>query len=82
MDNQIKFLKFCLDNNVLLFGDFTKKSGQFTPYFFNLGEFNFDNANIATPESEVLVIISTVGSNFSLNFSNTGPKSCPLEGAK
>jgi len=34
------FLQFCLDCEVLRFGDFTLKSGRKSPYFFNAGLFN------------------------------------------
>lgn len=37
---QQKFIKFCLENNVLAFGDFTLKSGLKSHYFFNAGLFN------------------------------------------
>mmetsp|Transcript_21777 Transcript_21777/g.35968 ORF Transcript_21777/g.35968 Transcript_21777/m.35968 type:complete len:220 (+) Transcript_21777:81-740(+) len=35
-----EFLEFCLDCEVLRFGDFTLKSGRKSPYFFNAGLFN------------------------------------------
>jgi len=35
-----EFLKFCLESEVLRFGDFTLKSGRKSPYFFNAGLFN------------------------------------------
>jgi orotate phosphoribosyltransferase len=34
------FLAFCLECEVLRFGDFTLKSGRKSPYFFNAGFFN------------------------------------------
>ena len=34
------FIKFALDNEALLFGEFTLKSGRVSPYFFNAGKFN------------------------------------------
>jgi len=34
------FIAFCIDCNVLRFGDFVTKSGRNTPYFFNAGLFN------------------------------------------
>jgi len=35
-----EFLQFCIDSEVLCFGDFTLKSGRTSPYFFNAGLFN------------------------------------------
>ena len=34
------FLQFALQTGVLVFGDFTTKSGRQTPYFFNAGRFD------------------------------------------
>ena len=34
-----RFIDFLLDSGVLLFGDFTTKSGRKTPYFLNAGNF-------------------------------------------
>lgn len=34
------FLQFCIDCDVLRFGEFTLKSGRSSPYFFNAGLFN------------------------------------------
>ena len=36
---QREFLDFCVRAGVLLFGDFTTKSGRKTPYFVNTGRF-------------------------------------------
>ncbi|MFZ5724267.1 MAG: orotate phosphoribosyltransferase [Pseudomonadota bacterium] len=41
---QREFIRFCLDRNVLRFGDFTLKSGRRSPYFFNAGLFNTGGA--------------------------------------
>lgn len=38
------FVKFALQNNALLFGEFTLKSGRLSPYFFNAGKFNKGDA--------------------------------------
>lgn len=35
-----EFLQFCVDCEVLRFGEFTLKSGRKSPYFFNAGLFN------------------------------------------
>ena len=35
-----EFLSFCIECDVLRFGDFTLKSGRSSPYFFNAGLFN------------------------------------------
>jgi len=37
---QINFLKFVIENEILLFGEFKLKSGRSSPYFFNAGLFN------------------------------------------
>lgn len=35
-----EFIQFCLDHQILKFGEFTLKSGRLSPYFFNAGLFN------------------------------------------
>lgn len=40
MPNADEFLKFCVECDVLRFGEFTLKSGRTSPYFFNAGLFN------------------------------------------
>ncbi len=37
---QREFLSFCIESDVLKFGEFTLKSGRTSPYFFNAGLFN------------------------------------------
>ena len=34
-----RFIKFMVENEVLLFGDFTLKSGRKAPYFINAGKY-------------------------------------------
>lgn len=43
-DYQREFIEFALDQQALLFGDFTLKSGRKSPYFFNAGVFNTGRA--------------------------------------
>jgi len=43
-DYQKAFIDFCLQENVLQFGEFTLKSGRINPYFFNAGLFNTGSA--------------------------------------
>ena len=43
-DYQVDFLELCLENDILLFGEFTLKSGRVSPYFFNAGK--FDNGRL------------------------------------
>ena len=39
MNRKKKFIEFMLDSKVLMFGDFTTKSGRKTPYFINTGNY-------------------------------------------
>ena len=39
-----QFVTFCLEFDVLSFGEFTLKSGRISPYFFNFGRFNTGDA--------------------------------------
>jgi orotate phosphoribosyltransferase len=41
---QHQFIQFLLEKKVLLFGEFTLKSGRVSPYFFNAGQFNTGEA--------------------------------------
>jgi orotate phosphoribosyltransferase len=40
VDSRKDFIAFCVEQNVLKFGQFVTKSGRTTPYFFNAGLFN------------------------------------------
>ena len=37
---QREFLQLCIQNQILMFGEFTLKSGRISPYFFNAGKFS------------------------------------------
>ena len=43
------FFELALKSNALLLGDFTLKSGKKSPYFFNIGSFEFKNSNPIKP---------------------------------
>ena len=43
-DSNHEFLNICVQNEILMFGKFTLKSGRISPYFFNAG--NFDHGNL------------------------------------
>jgi orotate phosphoribosyltransferase len=76
---QRDFIRFCLDRNVLRFGDFTLKSGRQSPYFFNAGLFNTGSALAALGGFYAQAIVAS-GASFDLLF---GPayKGIPLVSA-
>ncbi|MBQ2896290.1 MAG: orotate phosphoribosyltransferase, partial [Oscillospiraceae bacterium] len=39
MNYKAEFIRFMMDSGVLIFGDFTTKSGRKTPYFINTGNY-------------------------------------------
>jgi len=39
-DTSEDFIKFCIEKQVLKFGEFKTKAGRLSPYFFNAGLFN------------------------------------------
>lgn len=38
--DQSNFIQQCIANDILMFGEFTLKSGRISPYFFNAGKFS------------------------------------------
>lgn len=44
---QHKFIEFCIDSDVLRFGEFKTKAGRLSPYFFNAGLF-YTGASLRT----------------------------------
>jgi len=74
-----EFIRFCLDRDVLRFGDFTLKSGRQSPYFFNAGLFNTGGA-LAQLGGFYAAAIQSSGAQFDLLF---GPayKGIPLVSA-
>ena len=76
---QREFIHFCLDRNVLRFGEFTLKSGRQSPYFFNAGLFNTGGALAALGRFYAETVVAS-GASFDLLF---GPayKGIPLVSA-
>lgn len=74
-----EFIRFCLDRQVLRFGEFTLKSGRVSPYFFNAGLFNSGSALAALGRFYAAAAV-TSGTPFDLLF---GPayKGIPLVSA-
>jgi len=40
LEYQKQFMEFCIQNNVIKFGEFTLKSGRISPYFYDARSFN------------------------------------------
>ena len=76
---QAEFLRFAMDEEVLLFGEFTLKSGRLSPYFFNAGRFN-TGAGLARLASFYASAIDASGLEFDMLY---GPayKGIPLVAA-
>ncbi|MEI6724231.1 MAG: orotate phosphoribosyltransferase, partial [Betaproteobacteria bacterium] len=39
-DTSQHFIRFCVDADVIRFGEFKTKAGRLSPYFFNAGSFD------------------------------------------
>jgi orotate phosphoribosyltransferase len=76
-DYQREFLDFCVRAEVLLFGDFTTKSGRRTPYFVNTGRFRTGAQLARLGEWYAAAIVQHFGTGFDVLF---GPayKGIPL----
>lgn len=76
---QREFIRFCLEREVLRFGEFTLKSGRQSPYFFNAGLFNTGSALAALGRFYAAAAVAS-GAHFDLLF---GPayKGIPLVSA-
>ncbi len=76
---QREFIRFCLEREVLRFGEFTLKSGRQSPYFFNAGLFNTGSALAALGRFYAEAVVAS-GARFDLLF---GPayKGIPLVSA-
>ena len=74
-----EFIEFAIDRRVLMFGEFTLKSGRKSPYFFNSGLFN-SGACLARLGSYYASAIAASGVEFDLLY---GPayKGIPLVAA-
>ena len=53
------FVKFLIENGVLLLGDFELNSGRKSPYFFNLGNINSGEALRSLGEAYARTIIES-----------------------
>jgi orotate phosphoribosyltransferase len=76
-DYQREFLDFCVRAEVLLFGDFTTKSGRKTPYFVNTGRFRTGAQLARLGQWYARAILERFGTEFDVLF---GPayKGIPL----
>ncbi|MCA3142069.1 MAG: orotate phosphoribosyltransferase [Betaproteobacteria bacterium] len=74
-----EFVRFALDNRVLLFGAFTTKAGRLSPYFFNAGLFD-DGASLGRLGGFYAQALLAEGASFDMLF---GPayKGIPLVAA-
>ena len=63
---QTEFLELCIANDVLMFGNFTLKSGRVSPYFFNAGKLNNGMLLEKLASSLAQLIIKEFGSSVML----------------
>ena len=74
-----EFLTVCVENDILMFGEFTLKSGRISPYFFNAG--NFDRGDLLLALGRAFA--GMLAANFTLPYMLYGPayKGIPLAAA-
>ena len=63
---QTDFLNICVENEILMFGEFTLKSGRTSPYFFNAGKFDNGTLLARLAGSYARLIVDALGSDFML----------------
>jgi len=74
-----EFLTVCVENDILMFGEFTLKSGRISPYFFNAG--NFDRGDLLLALGRAFA--GMLAANFTQPYMLYGPayKGIPLAAA-
>lgn len=75
--SKIEFIEFMMKSNVLRFGEFKTKSGRFTPYFVNTGNYKTGKQIAELGKFYAELVKETCGDNFDCMF---GPayKGIPL----
>ncbi|EIW72137.1 hypothetical protein TREMEDRAFT_25160 [Tremella mesenterica DSM 1558] len=63
-----QFIESAIDNGVLLFGQFTLKSGRISPYFFNAGRLYTSSLLAATAEAYATLLTSSRIPEFDILF--------------